>query len=106
MLSVEKTPGRISLGGVPGCSSFVGTSFTVNCLQSVNSSDVLAGLLQALAETTEQFPFDPTLDGPHGLFPGLPSELFPRGQFARLPFIAGTNLDEGSIVLVIVPLKS
>ncbi|KAK0219624.1 extracellular triacylglycerol lipase precursor [Armillaria nabsnona] len=57
----------------------------------------LLWLLQALAEATEQFPFDPTLDGPHGLFPGLPSELFPRGQFARLPFIAGTNLDEGTL---------
>ncbi|PBK63745.1 esterase 1 [Armillaria solidipes] len=83
--------------GIPSCSSFVGTSFTVNCLQSVNSSDVLGGLLQALADADEQFPFDPTLDGPHGLFPGLPSELFPQGQFARLPFIAGTNLDEGTL---------
>ncbi|PBK90719.1 extracellular triacylglycerol lipase precursor [Armillaria gallica] len=83
--------------GIPSCSSFVGTSSTVKCLQSANSSDVLAGLLQSLAEATEQFPFDPTLDGPHGLFPGLPSELFPRGQFARLPFIAGTNLDEGTL---------
>ncbi|KAK0460688.1 extracellular triacylglycerol lipase precursor [Desarmillaria tabescens] len=82
--------------GVPVCSSFVGTSFTVDCLQHVNSSDVYDGLLQAFAEADEQFPFDPTLDGPHGLYPGLPSELLPRGQFARLPFIAGTNLDEGT----------
>ncbi|KAK0194628.1 esterase 1 [Armillaria mellea] len=83
--------------GIPDCASFVGTSSTVKCLQSVNSSDVLEGLLLAFAEADEQFPFDPTLDGPHGLFPGLPSELFPRGQFARLPFIAGTNLDEGTL---------
>ncbi|KAK0224109.1 extracellular triacylglycerol lipase precursor [Armillaria fumosa] len=82
--------------GIPSCSSFVGTSFTVNCIQSMNSSDVLEGLLLSLEEADEEIPFDPTLDGPHGLFPGLPSELFPRGQFARLPFIAGTNLDEGT----------
>ncbi|KAK0499005.1 extracellular triacylglycerol lipase precursor [Armillaria luteobubalina] len=82
--------------GIPSCSSFVGTSFTVNCIQSMNTSDVLEGLLLSLAEADEDIPFDPTLDGPHGLFPGLPSELFPRGQFARLPFIAGTNLDEGT----------
>lgn len=83
--------------GIPDCASFVGTSSTVNCLQSVNSSDILEGLLLAFAEADEQIPFDPTLDGPHGLFPGLPSELFPRGEFARLPFIAGTNLDEGTL---------
>ncbi|KAJ7923315.1 extracellular triacylglycerol lipase precursor [Mycena leptocephala] len=28
---------------------------------------------------------------------GVPSLLFKRGQFARLPFIAGTNLDEGTL---------
>ncbi|KAK0224108.1 esterase 1 [Armillaria fumosa] len=82
--------------GVPSCNSFVGTPFTVDCLQHQKSSDVLEGLLHALTEADEQFPFDPTLDGPHGLFPGLPSELLPRGEFARLPFIAGTNLDEGT----------
>lgn len=50
-----------------------------------------------MEETDEQLPFDPTLDGAHGLFPDLPSQLLPRGQFARLPFIAGTNLDEGTL---------
>ncbi|KAJ7101636.1 esterase 1 [Mycena epipterygia] len=33
----------------------------------------------------------------HGLIPDLPSVLFKRGQFTRLPFIAGTNLDEGTL---------
>ncbi|KAK0219626.1 Alpha/Beta hydrolase protein [Armillaria nabsnona] len=47
-----------------------------------------------MEETDEQLPFDSTLDGAHGFFPDLPSQLLPRGQFARLPFIAGTNLDE------------
>ncbi|KAK0460687.1 extracellular triacylglycerol lipase precursor [Desarmillaria tabescens] len=82
---------------IPSCSSFVGTSSTVNCLQSVSSSDILEGLLRAFAEANEAIPYDPTLDGASGVFPGLPSELFPRGQFARLPFIAGTNLDEGTM---------
>ncbi|KAK0484493.1 extracellular triacylglycerol lipase precursor [Armillaria novae-zelandiae] len=83
--------------GVPSCSSLVGTSLTVDCLQSTNSSDVLQGLLQAMAETDEQLPFDPTLDGTDGNFPDLPSRLLSRRQFARLPFIAGTNLDEGTL---------
>ncbi|KAG7445246.1 esterase 1 [Guyanagaster necrorhizus] len=83
--------------GVPSCDSFVGTPFTVDCLQSVNSSDVFEGLLLTETEATEEFPFDPTLDGVSGVFPNLPSQLLPQGQFARLPFIAGTNLDEGTL---------
>ncbi|KAF8918303.1 Alpha/Beta hydrolase protein [Mucidula mucida] len=39
----------------------------------------------------------PTLDGPEGLFPDYPSRLFSQGKFARLPFIAGKNLDEGTL---------
>ncbi|KAK0224107.1 Alpha/Beta hydrolase protein [Armillaria fumosa] len=50
-----------------------------------------------MAETDEQLPFDPTLDGADGIFPDLPSRLLSRRQFARLPFIAGTNLDEGTL---------
>jgi hypothetical protein len=37
----------------------------------------------------------PTIDGPGGVFPDLASRLYSRGHFAKLPFIAGTNLDEG-----------
>ncbi|KAF8918343.1 Alpha/Beta hydrolase protein [Mucidula mucida] len=45
----------------------------------------------------EQFPFGPTLDGPQGLFQDFPSRLFSEGKFSQLPFIAGTNLDEGTL---------
>jgi acetylcholinesterase len=64
-------------------------------LKTANSSAILQGLLASLADAPEEFGFDPTIDGPGGLFPDIPSKLFARGQFARLPFIAGTNLDEG-----------
>ena len=39
----------------------------------------------------------PTLDtGRNSLYPELASGLYSRGRFAKLPFIAGTNLDEGT----------
>jgi hypothetical protein len=50
-----------------------------------------------MAAGIEQFPWQPVIDGPGGFIPDLPSVLFKRGQFARLPFIAGTNLDEGEM---------
>ncbi|KAG5721145.1 Lipase 2, partial [Termitomyces sp. T112] len=53
--------------------------------------------LNSVELSTELFPFDPTLDGPDGLLPDIPSKLFSEGQFARVPFITGTNLDEGTL---------
>ncbi|KAK0438131.1 extracellular triacylglycerol lipase precursor [Armillaria borealis] len=82
---------------IPGCSAYLGTSSTFPCVQNASSSEIYEGFLQAYSEANEMFPFAPTLDGPSGLFPDLPSRLFPTGQFARLPFIAGTNLDEGTV---------
>jgi hypothetical protein len=37
----------------------------------------------------------PVLDGPEGFLPDLPSRLYEEGRFANIPFIAGTQLDEG-----------
>ncbi|KAG5220602.1 feruloyl esterase [Salix suchowensis] len=47
-------------------------------------------------QSGELFAWDPTIDGPGGILPDIPSKLLARGQFARLPFIAGTVLDEGT----------
>jgi len=85
------------VSGVPSCASTVKSRKTFHCLRAANSSDILQGLLNSLAKAPEQFPFDPTIDGPGGLYPDNASNLFARGQFAKLPFIAGTNLDEGTI---------
>ncbi|KAJ7700487.1 extracellular triacylglycerol lipase precursor [Mycena rosella] len=51
----------------------------------------------ASCASTEAFPWDPVIDGTGGLIPDLPSVLFSRGHFSRLPFMAGTNLDEGTL---------
>ena len=43
----------------------------------------------------EQFPFRPALDGPRGLLSGHPASRISHGAGGRVPFIAGTVLDEG-----------
>ncbi|PBK86921.1 alpha/beta-hydrolase [Armillaria gallica] len=80
------------------CSSTVGTQATLDCLQSVYSSAIYQGLLEAIAQSTmtEAHPFNPSIDGPSGLLPDLPSRLWAQGCFAKLPFISGMNLDEGA----------
>lgn len=72
------------------------TNNTFDCLREANTSEIFNGLNLSIAEAPELFAFDPTIDGPKGLLPDIPSKLIKEGRFARLPFIAGTNLDEGS----------
>ncbi|KAF7343254.1 Carboxylic ester hydrolase [Mycena venus] len=84
------------VSGVPTCASEAKTGTTFGCLRNANTTEIFAGLTAAMAETINEFPWDPVLDGPGGLIPDLPSVLFKRGHFARLPFIAGTNQDEGT----------
>ncbi|KAJ7615647.1 extracellular triacylglycerol lipase precursor [Mycena polygramma] len=82
--------------GVPSCASLAASGSTFECLRAANTTEIFDGYTAAMAAGIEQFPFQPVLDGPKGLIPDLPSVLFERGQFAKLPFIAGTNLDEGT----------
>ncbi|KAJ6552221.1 extracellular triacylglycerol lipase precursor [Mycena vulgaris] len=84
------------VSGVASCASEATSGATFGCLSSATTEEIFAGLTTALADATEAFPWDPVIDGPGGLIPDLPSVLFARGQFARLPFIAGTNEDEGT----------
>ncbi|KAJ7652949.1 extracellular triacylglycerol lipase precursor [Mycena rosella] len=81
---------------VPECADGVHTGNSITCLQAANSSALLQALVTSSGQANEGYPWVPTLDGPSGLLPALPSVLFTAGKFARMPFIAGTNLDEGT----------
>ena len=87
------------VSGVPSCASLATSGNTFGCLKEANSTEIAVGLNQSLAEVPEMFGFDPTIDGPGGLFPMIASEIINAGRFARIPFIAGTNLDEGLFVI-------
>jgi carboxylesterase type B len=83
---------------VPECADCTGNS--IACLQGANSSALLSAIATASANANEGYPWVPVIDGPKGLLPDLPSVLLKKGKFARMPFIAGTNLDEGGISLI------
>ena len=87
---------------VPSCTQSATTGHTLDCLRRANSSDIAQGLRINLGDPPQLFPlfFDPTLDGPNGLIPDYPSKLLAEGRFACVPFIAGTNLDEGEELVI------
>lgn len=87
------------VGGVPSCASTAHTSNTLDCLRNANTTDILSGLLAAINEAPEQYAFPPTIDGKDGLYPDISSRLLSQCHFAPLPFMAGTNLDEGNTYL-------
>ena len=64
-------------------------------MQSADTATLLTAWRETAASFPEPFLFVPVLDGPNGLVPDVPSELLAEGKFSKIPFIAGTNLDEG-----------
>jgi len=94
------------VSGVPSCASLALTGNTFDCLRQANTSEIFSGVLNALGRAPEEFGFDPTFDGPGGLLPDMASTILNSGNFAKLPFIAGTNLDEGTIFIPQIPLST
>lgn len=68
---------------------------TFDCLRSESLQSIINATNTAFLTIQEQAPWVPVIDGPGGLIPDLPSNLYAKGHFARLPFIAGSCLDEG-----------
>ena len=83
------------VSGVSSCTQTATSGHTLDCLRRANSSDIAQGLPNPIINSSGVILFDPTLDGPNGFIPDYPSKLLARGRIACVPFIAGTNLDEG-----------
>ncbi|OBZ76232.1 Lipase 2 [Grifola frondosa] len=66
------------------------------CLREASTNTLLQSWIEVAITLEEETPFYPVIDGPGGVIPDLPSRLLAAGRFSRIPFIAGTNLDEGT----------
>ncbi|KAK0229994.1 triacylglycerol lipase 3 [Armillaria nabsnona] len=98
--STRESTWEYFVAGTPGCESVAGTQNTFDCLQGANSSAIYQGFVEAYELAIEDVAFYPALDGPSGaILPDLPTHLWAKGQFATVPFISGTNLDEGTLGL-------
>lgn len=90
------------VAGVPECAELAGSGNTLNCLRNNASfTGLVQGMSAVLASPPEAIPWNPVIDGEGGLFPDYPSNIISRGDFSHLPFISGTNLDEGVIPVLI-----
>lgn len=77
---------------VPSCASLAMSGNVFPCLRNASEEEI-----KGYVQQPSRFGFSPTLDsGPGSLFPDYASRLYKRGDFARIPFISGTNLDEST----------
>ncbi|KAI0742346.1 esterase 1 [Daedaleopsis nitida] len=81
---------------VPSCAA-ASQDDTFACMRSSDTSTLLTAWEETAPSFPEEFLFTPVIDGPGGVIPDLPSKLLAAGKFAKIPFIAGTVLDDGSI---------
>ncbi|KAL5518411.1 hypothetical protein ACEPAH_93 [Sanghuangporus vaninii] len=80
---------------VPECEG-ASCNNTFDCLRSASSDTILNAATSTLTSVQERTPFSPVIDSLDGIIPDLPSKLSANSQFEHIPFIAGTNLDEGT----------
>ena len=83
---------------VPSCVNISTSGSAFGCLQTAPAQEIAAAVMVSSINT--DFPWGPTIDiGKGSVYPDYPSKLYAKGRFARIPFIAGTNLDDGSSCL-------
>jgi acetylcholinesterase len=79
---------------VPSCAAIATSGNVFPCLQNATEEEIKTSYLSNSG--LRGFGFTPTLDSGRGsMFPDFSSRLYKQGKFARIPFISGTNLDEG-----------
>ncbi|TFK25315.1 triacylglycerol lipase 3 [Coprinopsis marcescibilis] len=83
---------------VPSCSSIATSGNVFPCLQSVSEAEISAAYLSTFESGVDPIlmPWLPIIDGGGGSLPDFPSKLYQQGKFAKIPYIIGTNVDEGT----------
>lgn len=79
-----------ALSAAVGCA---GASDELTCLRQIPASSLIAQLPRT---TTE-----PVVDG--GFLPDQPRALFDAGDYAKVPYVLGSNRDEGTLFFIGVP---
>ena len=82
---------------LPGCNGTVALGTSIPCAQNATTEEIITAWAAADTLIPGGLLFPPVIDGPGGLIPDLPSKLVSQGKIAHIPFMAGTNLDEGEI---------
>ena len=97
--STLNTPWDILVSAVPECAGAPSNN-TFDCLRSVGT-DTIVNATNYVFNTYSLVPFTPAIDGRGGIIPDLPSRLYRKGKTPHIPFITGTNLDEGDYIFLL-----
>ena len=89
------------VGNVASCASLATSGSTLSCLRNAPTDEISAAVLQSvvLEDLAANLNWTPAIDGK--LVPDVPSSLFGKRRLANVPFITGTNLDEGECLELI-----
>jgi para-nitrobenzyl esterase len=94
----------VAYGEAVGCPAGEGQ---LACLRSASVEDLLANAYQPApgAGQIESSPwgFAAVIDGPGGVLPDAPRALFDRGAIAHVPYLIGSNNDEGTTFVWAAP---
>lgn len=66
----------------------------MDCLRAADTETVMDAVRAVMPDTTRFW--WPSIDGEGGLMPDLPSNIWAAGGYTKVPFIAGTHLDDGT----------
>ncbi|KAJ3541390.1 hypothetical protein NMY22_g3906 [Coprinellus aureogranulatus] len=79
------------VGSVPSCANTTSSEHSLPCLRNSSTEEITRVALKLGRNWT------PAIDrGEGSVFSEYASRVYREGRFARVPFIAGTNLDEGT----------
>jgi para-nitrobenzyl esterase len=90
--------GMVAYGEAIGCKE---GADQLACMRKVSVDDLLAQANQPSPGGGETFStgswsFAAIIDGPNGFLPEKPSDLFDQGNIAQVPYLLGSNNDEGA----------
>jgi para-nitrobenzyl esterase len=87
----------VAYGNAVGCTDATGQ---LDCLRKASIEDLLANGMQPAPGAGEvqraEWSFAAVLDGKDGFLPDSPQTLFDKGAIAKVPYLLGSNNDEGT----------
>ena len=83
------------ISNIPECVNTSAAGISIPCAQNVSTETLLDALNQTNTTFGGLFVFVPVIDGTDGIIPALPALMIAEGNYSRIPYIAGQNLDEG-----------
>ncbi|KAF7290221.1 Carboxylic ester hydrolase [Mycena indigotica] len=89
------------IAAIPECASLPARQLFSCVKNNASTSSILTATATVKAASLDAYQWMPVVDG--DIIPDLPSKLLAAGRFAKIPFIAGTNLDEATGFDLIYP---